>query len=109
MKSAHTKVDQPTPDYKAIKAKQQSTWGSGDYGRVGVTLQITGEQLCEAMDLRSGQSVLDVAGGNGNVSLAAARRFCKVLTTDYVPMLLVQSQKRARAEGLQIECQQADA
>ncbi len=109
MKSAHTKVDQPTPDYKAIKAKQQSTWGSGDYERVGVTLQITGEQLCEAMDLRSGQSVLDVAGGNGNVSLAAARRFCKVLTTDYVPMLLVQSQKRARAEGLQIECQQADA
>ena len=109
MKSAHTNIDQPTPDYTAIKAKQQAIWGSGDYGRVGVTLQITGEQLCEAMDLRSGQSVLDVAGGNGNVSLAAARRFCKVLTTDYVPSLLAQSQKRAQAEGLTIECQQADA
>ena len=109
MKNAPKQTDQPTPDYAAIKARQQATWGSGDYGRVGVTLQITGEQLCEAMDLRSGQSVLDVAGGNGNASLAAARRFCKVLTTDYVPELLTQSQKRARAEGLAIECQQADA
>lgn len=64
---------QPAPDYAAIKSKQQITWGSGDYARVGVTLQISGEQLCEAMDLHAGQSVLDVAGGNGNASLAAAR------------------------------------
>ena len=63
------------PDYGAIKTRQQATWGSGDYGRIGVTLQITGEQLCEAMDLRAGGSVLDVAGGNGNATLAAARRF----------------------------------
>ncbi len=98
-----------TPDYTAIKAKQQIVWGSGDYGRIGVTLQITGESLCEAMDLRAGQSVLDVAGGNGNVSLAAARRFCKVITTDYVPALLAQTQQRAQAEGLAIETQEADA
>ena len=98
-----------TPDYTAIKSKQQMVWGSGDYGRIGVTLQITGESLCEAMDLRAGQSVLDVAGGNGNVSLAAARRFCKVITTDYVPALLAQTQQRAQAEGLAIETQEADA
>ena len=98
-----------TPDYTAIKTKQQMVWGSGDYGRIGVTLQITGESLCEAMDLRAGQSVLDVAGGNGNVSLAAARRFCKVITTDYVPALLAQTQQRAQAEGLAIETQEADA
>ncbi|MDX1529702.1 MAG: class I SAM-dependent methyltransferase [Gammaproteobacteria bacterium] len=98
-----------TPDYTAIKTKQRNTWGSGDYGRVGVTLQITGESLCEAMDIRSGQSVLDVAAGNGNASLAAARRFCKVVSTDYVPSLLDRSRVRAAAEHLAIEYQEADA
>ena len=97
------------PDYGAIKTRQQATWGSGDYGRIGVTLQITGEQLCEAMDLRAGGSVLDVAGGNGNATLAAARRFCEVVSTDYVAGLLAQSQARARAEGLDISYREADA
>jgi SAM-dependent methyltransferase len=97
------------PDYDAIKTRQQATWGSGDYGRIGVTLQITGEQLCEAMDLRSGQSVLDVAGGNGNATLAAARRFCNVVSSDYVASLLAQSRVRAEAEGLDIDYREADA
>ncbi len=104
-----TNPGRATPDYQAIKHKQRATWGSGDYGRVGVTLQITGEELCEALDLRAGQRVLDVAGGNGNVSLAAARRFCRVVSTDYLEQLLEQSQARARAEGLVIDCQHADA
>jgi ubiquinone/menaquinone biosynthesis C-methylase UbiE len=102
-------VQQSLPDYAAIKTKQQIAWSSGDYTRVGVTLQISGEQLCEAMDLHAGESVLDVAGGNGNASLAAARRFCKVVSTDYVPALLAHSQARAEAEGLAIEYRQADA
>lgn len=97
------------PNYEAIKHKQQSAWGSGDYSRVGVTLQITGEDLCEAMDLRSGHSVLDVAAGNGNVTLAAARRFCKVVSTDYVQALLDHSRVRCEAEGLSIDYQLADA
>ncbi len=97
------------PDFQAIKQKQQATWGAGDYSRIGVTLQITGETLCEAMDIRAGQSVLDVAGGNGNASLAAARRFCRVTSTDYVPALLDKSRERAHAEGLEINYQQADA
>jgi ubiquinone/menaquinone biosynthesis C-methylase UbiE len=95
-------------NYAAIKTKQKATWGSGDYGRVGITLQITGESLCEAMDIRSGQSVLDVAAGNGNVSLAAARRFCKVVSTDYVPALLDQSRVRAAAERLVMDYREAD-
>ena len=99
----------PTPDYQAIKLKQQAVWSAGDYGRVGVTLQITGEELCEALDVRAGQRVLDVAGGNGNASLAAARRFCKVVSTDYVDQLLEQSQARARAEGLVVDYRHADA
>jgi ubiquinone/menaquinone biosynthesis C-methylase UbiE len=109
MNIAAQAIQQSTPDYAAIKTKQHVTWSSGDYSRVGVTLQISGEQLCEAMDLRAGQSVLDVAGGNGNATLAAARRFCKVVSTDYVPALLDHSQVRAQAEGLAIEYQQADA
>ncbi len=96
-------------NYSAVKEKQRTTWGSGDYGRIGVTLQITGEQLCESMDLASGESVLDIASGNGNVTLAAARRFCDVTSTDYVEAWLEQSKKRAEAEGLQIAYQFADA
>ena len=98
-----------TVNYTAIKTKQKATWGSGDYGRIGITLQITGEALCEALDIRSGQSVLDVAAGNGNASLAAARRFCKVVSTDYVPSLLEQSRIRATAEKLAIDYREADA
>ena len=109
MNTATVTIDELSPNYAAIKIKQRATWSSGDYGRVGVTLQITGEQLCEAMDLRSGQTVLDVAGGNGNASLAAARRFCKVVSTDYAPSRLDQSRTRAQADGLAIEFQEDDA
>ena len=109
MNIAPATIETTGPDYVAIKSKQHATWASGDYGRIGVTLQITGEELCEAVDVRAGQRVLDVAGGNGNVSLAAARRFCKVVSTDYVASLLQQSQVRARAEGLVIDYREADA
>ncbi len=109
MKSSTVETAPNEPDYAAIKTKQRSAWGSGDYGRVGVLLQITGEQLAEAMDLRAGASVLDVAAGNGNATLAAARRFCNVVSTDYVESLLEQSRKRTEAEGLTVEYRQADA
>jgi ubiquinone/menaquinone biosynthesis C-methylase UbiE len=97
------------PDLKAIKARQQGAWSSGDYAVVGTTLQIVGEELCEALDVRSGQKVLDVAAGNGNVSLAAARRWCDVVATDYVPALLDRARERADAERLGIEFREADA
>ena len=97
------------PDLAGIKTRQQGAWSSGDYAIVGTTLQIVGELLCEALDLRSGQSVLDVAAGNGNVSLAAARRWCKVVSTDYVPALLERARERADAERLDIEFREADA
>ena len=102
-------AEKPTPDLKAIKAKQQVSWSSGDYAIIGTTLQIVGEQLAEAMDLRAGQTVLDVAAGNGNVSLAAARRWCEVTSTDYVESLLARGRRRAEAEGLKIKFQIADA
>ena len=97
------------PDLAAIKTRQQGAWSSGDYAVVGTTLQIVGEELCEALDLRAGQRVLDVAAGNGNVSLAAARRWCDVVATDYVPALLVRARERAEAERLPITIREADA
>ncbi len=98
-----------TPDYGAIKEKQQSTWASGDYGQIGVRLQIVGETLAEAVDLRAGERVIDVAAGNGNASLAAARRFADVTSTDYIPELLDNGKERARGEGLSIQFEAADA
>jgi ubiquinone/menaquinone biosynthesis C-methylase UbiE len=97
------------PNLAAVKSKQQAAWSSGDYAVVGTTLQIVGESLCEAVDLRAGQSVLDVAAGNGNAALAAARRWAKVTATDYVPALLDQARARAAADGLEIELRGADA
>src|SRR5262245_14373478 len=94
---------------ETIKAKQRVTWGSGDYGIIGTTLQIVGESLCEAVDLRAGSTVLDVAAGNGNCSLAAARRWCQVTSTDYVPELLEDGRRRANGERLEIRFQEADA
>jgi ubiquinone/menaquinone biosynthesis C-methylase UbiE len=97
------------PDLAAVKARQQGAWASGNYAVVGTTLQIVGERLCEALDLRSGETVLDVAAGNGNATLAAARRWCRVTSTDYVPALLEQGRRRADAEGLSVNFQVADA
>ena len=97
------------PDLATLKARQHSAWSSGDYALIGATLQIVGEELCEALDLRAGQHVLDVAAGNGNVSLAAARRWCHVTSSDYVPSLLARGKARAAANGLSITFQEADA
>ena len=99
----------PTIDLAAIKGRQQAAWSSGDYAVVGTTLQIVGETLCEAVDLRSNQRVLDVAAGNGNATLAAARRFATVVSTDYVESLLERGRERAKAERLPVTFQRADA
>lgn len=97
------------PDYAAIKAKQNMAWSSGDYAVVGTTLQIVGERLAERLDLVPGASVLDVAAGNGNASLAFARRFHNVTSTDYVNDLLEKGQARAKAEATRVSFQIADA
>jgi ubiquinone/menaquinone biosynthesis C-methylase UbiE len=97
------------PDLAAVKTRQQGAWSSGDYAVVGTTLQIVGEELCEALDLRPGSKVLDVAAGNGNATLAAARRWCDVTSTDYVPELLERGRERAEAERLIVDFQEADA
>lgn len=96
-------------DFTAIKERQQSTWASGDYSEIGVRLQIVSETLAEAVDLRSKERVLDVAAGNGNTTLAAARRFANVTSTDYVEDLLYRGAKRSSAEGFDVRFEVADA
>ncbi len=101
-------MNAPT-DLQALKTRQQSAWASGDYAVIGTTLQIVGEQLAEACDLRFDERVLDVAAGNGNATLAAARRGCQVTSTDYVASLLDRGEERARAERLNVKFEVADA
>ncbi len=110
MEAVLQSVATPTaqPDFAAIKARQQATWASGDFARIGVTLQIVGELLAEAADVRAGEQVLDVAAGSGNATLAAARRFAEVTSTDYVPGLLDKGRLRAEAEGLDVRFEVAD-
>jgi len=96
-------------DFFQVKARQQAMWASGDFSVIGTTLQIVGEQLCEIVDVRGGERVLDVAAGNGNATLAAARRFARVTSTDYVPALLERGRLRAEAEGLDVTFDVADA
>jgi len=105
----HHTTGAPSPDLAAIKQRQQATWASGDYGVIGVRLQIVGESLAEAADVRAGERVLDVAAGNGNATLAAARRFAEVTSTDYVPALLEKGRARAQAEGFDVQFRVADA
>jgi SAM-dependent methyltransferase len=105
----NTVIERTAPDFTAIKQRQQATWASGDYAAIGTTLQIVGETLTEAADVRAGQAVLDVAAGNGNASLAAARRHAVVTSTDYVQSLLDKGRARAEAEGLPMQFQLADA
>jgi len=107
--TAMSVTETTTVDFDAIKQRQQGTWSSGDYAVIGTTLQLTGESLCEALDVAAGERVLDVAAGNGNVALAAARRGCEVTATDYVPALLDGTRARAAAEGLTIDVREADA
>jgi len=105
-----THAPQPiTPDFDAIKQKQQATWASGDFAVIGTTLQIVGESLAEALDIRADERVLDIAAGNGNATLAAARRFAQVTSTDYVTALLDKGRARAQADGLAVTFQVADA
>jgi ubiquinone/menaquinone biosynthesis C-methylase UbiE len=107
--TATVTTQQLQPDFEALKTRQHGAWSSGDYALIGATLQIVGEELCEALDLRAGQRVLDVCAGNGNATLAAARRWCNVVSTDYVGALLERGRARAQADGLSVEFREADA
>lgn len=98
-----------TPDASSVKERQRRAWASGDYAVFGTALNVISELLCEAADLRPGERVLDVATGSGNAALAAARRYCRVTGTDYVPTLLAKGRERAVVEGLAAEFVEGDA
>ena len=96
-------------DLTELKARQQKTWSSGDYGKIAWLTVPLADVLCDAADVRPGADVLDVATGTGHVALAAARRFCKVTGVDYVPELVGTARRRAEAEGLDIDFREGDA
>jgi len=102
--------ERPTKRYlEAVKTRQRSIWAGGDIGRIGVLPQAVGESLCEAVELRAGEKVLDVAAGHGNASLAAARRYAEVTSTDYGPEHLTEGLRRAEVEGVRIVTRVADS
>ena len=109
MTSAVSSDSVPAQGSTSVKGRQQAMWASGDFAVIGTTLQIVGELLCEAVDVQAGERVLDVAAGNGNATLAAARRFAAVTSTDYVPALLESGRRRAQAEGFDVAFKVADA
>jgi len=109
MTQAFSTIARSMIDFEAVKTRQQAMWASGDFAVIGTTLQMVGESLCEAIDLTAGSQVLDVACGNGNAALAAARRFCQVTGLDYVPELLDKAGERARAERLELTTVVGDA
>ena len=109
MNTATALENETAVDFADLKRRQQATWASGDYTAIGTTLQIVGETLAEAVEVRAEDRVLDVAAGNGNASLAAARRFAQVTSTDYVQALLERGAERANAERFDIEFRVADA
>ena len=102
-------LERKVPDYKKWNERLNASWSCADYARIGVTLQITGEELAEAADFKPGSHILDVAAGNGNATLAVARRFCEVTSTDYVRPLLDKGRARVEAEGLEADFRIADA
>jgi ubiquinone/menaquinone biosynthesis C-methylase UbiE len=97
------------PDFGAIKTRQRQTWASGDYHVIAALIVPVSERLCDEVDLRAGQRVLDVATGSGNTAIAAARRLCEVTGVDYVPALLERGRARAAAEGLQVTFEEGDS
>jgi ubiquinone/menaquinone biosynthesis C-methylase UbiE len=109
MTAAQSTTTPTTPNFTEIKARQQAMWASGDYAVIGTMLQPVGESLAEAVDLNAGQRVLDVACGNGNAALAAARRFAEVTGLDYVPALLARAGARAEADGVSLTLVEGDA
>jgi SAM-dependent methyltransferase len=98
-----------TPDFEAIKQRQQQTWASGDFHTVAARITLVAEHLVDAADLHAGWRVLDVATGSGNAAIAAARLGTTAVGIDYVPSLLERGLERATAEGLTVELIEGDA
>ena len=72
-------------------------WSRGDYSRLAELLEPHAEALADACHIRPGATVLDVAAGNGNFALAAARRGAIVTATDLTPRMIELGRARTAA------------
>ncbi|GIK36281.1 MAG: hypothetical protein BroJett011_01140 [Chloroflexota bacterium] len=98
-----------TPEMEALKAKLKATWMAGDFGHIAETYAPGAAEFVNRLNLRSGERVLDVACGTGNLTLPAARSGASVTGQDIAPNLLEQGRARANAEGLTVRFDENDA
>lgn len=84
-------------------------WSLGDYSRLAEVLEPHAEALVEACNISTGATVLDVAAGNGNFALAAARRGAHVSASDLTPRMVELGRARSAAAGMRIAWTEADA
>ena len=96
-------------EFDEVKERMKFVWAQGHYAEVAKILWPAAEAIVEASGVGSGMRVLDVAAGNGNVAVAAARKGASVVASDITPELVVQGRERTEAEGLDVEWREADA
>jgi SAM-dependent methyltransferase len=96
-------------DIAQIKDRNRAIWGFGDYSVLSGLLEPAAVALCEACGVSSGQEVLDVAAGDGNFAIAAARKGATVVASDLAPAMVERGRERSEREGLEVEWMEADA
>jgi SAM-dependent methyltransferase len=93
-----------------LKDQHRTTWATGDYAAVAEHIDdVPPAHLLTNAGVGSGDEVLDVATGTGNVALQAAARGARVTGLDLVPALLDVARERADAAGAAIAWVEGDA
>jgi ubiquinone/menaquinone biosynthesis C-methylase UbiE len=102
----HTTTDQNAQ----AKAEARRMWALGDYHRFArETVWELGPVLVEACGIATGQRVLDVAAGSGNVAIRAAETGARVVASDLTPENFEAGRREARARGVELDWIEADA
>ncbi len=96
------------PELEALKSKLRATWTAGDFGQIAKAYTKGAEQFVERLNLQPGMKFLDVACGNGNMAIPAARAGAIVTGMDLAPDMVQQAGERARQEGLSAQFAEGD-
>ena len=98
-----------SPEMETLKTKLRATWMAGDFGQIARAYSPGAAEFIERLDLQSGEKVLDVACGTGNLSIPAARAGAIVTGVDIAPNLVEQAREIAKTEGLHCRFDEGDA